>query len=247
MYKTLIIEDEPVGAQRLRKLLLEIDNSISVIGPLRTVNEIKATLNNNDYDLIISDIRLGKGTVFDAFKEAFPNSPVIFTTAYDEYAIQAFKNNGIDYLLKPIDPEELREAIAKAINISIKNDHTGLKKLVHECSFSVHHHLLIPKGDELILLDASEISYIIKETETRAYLFNGQSFCLPYTLADLEKMLDSNLFFRLNRQYIANRNALKKITLFFNAKLNIKLKNCDDNNIVISKEKVAEFKRWLEK
>lgn len=71
MYKTLIIEDEPVGAQRLRKLLLEIDNSISVIGPLRTVNEIKATLNNNDYDLIISDIRLGKGTVFDAFKEAF--------------------------------------------------------------------------------------------------------------------------------------------------------------------------------
>lgn len=230
MYKVLIIEDEPVGAERLRKLILEIDDSISVFGPLRTVNDVKAALRmSNDYDLIISDIRLGGHIVFEAFKETFPNSFVIFTTAFDEYAIQAFKNNGIDYLLKPIDANELHTAIDKARRLSMKDKQViGLKELVHEDGLNIHHHLLIPKGDELVLIDTNEISYIIKDTEVRAYLFNGQSFNLPYGLGDLENMLDPNTFFRLNRQYIANRESLKRINMFFNSKLKVKLKNCED-------------------
>lgn len=248
MYKVLIIEDEPIGAERLRKLILEIDDSISVFGPLRTVNDVKAALRmNNDYDLIISDIRLGGHIVFEAFKETFPNSFVIFTTAFDEYAIQAFKNNGIDYLLKPIDPNELQTAIDKAKRLSKKDKQvTGLKELVHEDGINIHHHLLVPKGDELVLIDTSEISYIIKNTEVRVYLFNGQSFNLPYGLGELEHMLDPNIFFRLNRQYIANRESLKRISIFFKSKLKVKLKNCKDETIIISKEKTSQFRGYAE-
>lgn len=248
MYKILIIEDEPVGAERLRKLILKIDDSISISGPLRTVNDVKAALKiNNDYDLIISDIRLGGDVVFEAFKETFPYSFVIFTTAFDEYAIQAFKNNGIDYLLKPIDPNELETAIDKAKRLSMKDEQvTGLKDLIHEGRFNIQHHLLIPKGDELILIDTDEISYIFKGADVKAYLFNGERACLPYSLGELESMLEPNIFFRLNRQYIANRKSIKRISMLYKSKLKVKLINCQDETIMISKERTSQFKRWLE-
>ncbi|EGN56099.1 DNA-binding response regulator [Hallella multisaccharivorax DSM 17128] len=250
MYKTLIIEDEPLGAEHLRKLILDIDDTISVSGPLKSVEEVKEALRcDNNYDLIFSDIRLGGNIVFDAFKEIFPNALIIFTTAYDEYAIRAFRNNGIDYLLKPIVPDELKAAIDKVRKLTLRSEtqKQGLENLVNTSEHKTHHHLLIPKGDELIPINTDDISYICKKFEVRAYLFDGQGFAIPFTLGELEDMLDPEIFFRINRQYIANRRSFKRISIFLNSKLIVRLKGCNDDNIIISKERTIELKRWLSK
>lgn len=247
MYRTLIIEDEPLGAERLRKLIMNLDDTISVVGPLRSVEEVKEALrSDNDYDLIFSDIRLVGGFVFEAFREVFPKAPVIFTTAYDEYAIRAFKNNGIDYLLKPIDPDELRIALDKAKRFTSKEEgENKLENLMLTSGHRVCKCLLVPKGDELVPVKTSEICYIYKDTAVKAYLADGRRFILPFGLGSLEDMLDPEEFFRLNRQYIVNRNSIERISLFFHSRLLVRLKNCKDDNIIISKEKTAQFKTWL--
>lgn len=249
MKKVLIIEDDYFNAQRLGKLLLDMDGTLELHGPLKSVAEVIDELSSdNTYDLIFSDIQLIDGNVFDAFRGVEPQSFVIFITAYDEYAMQAIKNNGLDYLLKPVDFESLCNAVGKLnlIKPDCKNDALAhMDKLLEEAR-TYRERFLVNRGDELILLNIDDVSFFrIQDNHVSACQKDGTSYPLALSLNDLEGELDPNKFFRLNRQYIANITGIRKISLFFGSKLIIKLKGCSDNNIMISKEKAALLKNWL--
>lgn len=251
MKKVLIIEDDNFSARRLKRSIMDIDDTVDVHGPLKSIMEVTEELTfHNDYDLIFSDIRLADGDVFEAFSRVMPQSFVIFTTAYDEYAMEAIKNNGLDYLLKPIDADELRAAIEKLRLNRETQQPTVANKLnsAFNDTHQYHERFLIPKGDELCIIYADNISYInMKDNRIIALTDDGTSYPLPMTMNELEQVLNPTKFFRINRQYIANIKSIKKISLFFSSKLKVKLKGCDDDNIVISKEKAALFKKWIEK
>lgn len=250
MKKVLIIEDDHFSAKRLRRLIMDIGDMVDVHGPLKSINDVVEELSvNNDYDLIFSDIRLVDGDVFEAFRKVKPKSFVIFTTAYDEYAMRAIKNNGLDYLMKPIDFKELCMAIDKLNILSHcdKEVNSKLNVLLDETR-QYRERFLVNKGEELIMLYTDDISYISKtDNHVRAFMKDGTSYSLTMSMADMETALDPNKFFSINRQYIANINGIKKISLFFSSKLIVKLKGCNDDNIVISKEKASQFKKWLDK
>lgn len=251
MKKVLIIEDDNFSARRLKRSIMDIDDTVDVHGPLKSIMEVTEELTfHNDYDLIFSDIRLADGDVFEAFSRVMPQSFVIFTTAYDEYAMEAIKNNGLDYLLKPIDADELRAAIEKLRLNRETQQPTVANKLnsAFNDTHQYHERFLIPKGDELCIIYADNISYInMKDNRIIALTDDGTSYPLPMTMNELEQALNPTKSFRINRQYIANIKSIKKISLFFSSKLKVKLKGCDDDNIVISKEKAALFKKWIEK
>lgn len=244
MKKVLIIEDERISAIRLEKLIREIDDTIEVEGPLASVSEVVEHLRrHNDYDLIFADIRLSDSDVFTAFQEIMPASFVIFTTAYDEYAMQAIKNHGIDYLLKPIDEKDLRQAIQK-LSLGVK-ENTGK---LHQVMGDMTHYkerLIVYKGEELIPLQVSEILYFSKESkELLCMTAEGKQYHVRnMTMQDLEEQLNPEKFFRLNRQYFIHIRALKRITPFFNSKLKVRLCHCQDEEILVSRERSILFKK----
>lgn len=251
MKKVLIIEDDLFSAKHLHKLIMDIDDTIDIYGPLRSVADVVDTLSDkNDFDLIFSDIRLADGEVFEAFRTISPNSFIIFITAYDDYAMPAIKNNGLDYLMKPVDPKELCAAVNKlkflksSQGVNIRHQLNGLLNDTHR----YRERFLINKSDELKILYADEINYISKEDgNVLAFTDDAKPYILPMTMSELETELDPKKFFRINRQYIANVKAIKKINVFFSSKLIIRLKGCPDNNIIISKEKTALLKKWLDR
>ena len=247
MKKVLIIEDERISAIRLEKLIHEIDDTIEVEGPLVSVSEVVEHLRrHNDYDLIFADIRLSDSDVFTAFQEIMPASFVIFTTAYDEYAMQAIKNHGIDYLLKPIDEKDLRQAIQK-LSLGVK-ENTGKLHQVMEDMTHYKERLIVYKGEELIPLQVSEILYFSKESkELLCMTAEGKQYHVRnMTMQDLEEQLNPEKFFRLNRQYFIHIRALQRITPFFNSKLKVRLCHCLDEEILVSRERSVLFKKWLE-
>ena len=180
MNKILIIEDDYFSAKRLKRLILDIDDAVEIHGPLGSVNKVVEELTtSNDYDLIFSDIRLVDGDVFEAFRMVMPKSFIIFTTAYDEYSMQAIKNNGIDYLMKPIDFKELRLAMDR-LNVLASGQHeescSQLDRLLNG-THKYRERFLVNKGDELIMIYADNISYIIKtESNVLAFVEDGTSY-----------------------------------------------------------------------
>lgn len=251
MKRVLIIEDEYYSAQRLKRMITDIDDAIDIQGPLASVSEVVETLHkDNDYDLIFSDIRLRDGDVFDAFREVMPASFVIFTTAYDEYAMQAIKHNGLDYLMKPIDPTELSAAMSKvalARHDDANDSHRRMAGMLADTR-RWRERILVTRGDELCVVNVDDISYIFTcDGHLTAHTFDGNTYPLPMTIGDIEKELDPDRFFRINRQYIANIKGIKRISLFFSSKLAVRLQGCDDNNIVISKDRTTALKEWLDR
>ena len=251
MKRILIIEDERMSASRLKRLISDIDDTLEVVGPLTTVEEVVETLSqDNNFGLIISDIRLHDRLVFEAFHEVVPRCMVIFTTAYDEYALEAFRHNGIDYLLKPIEQDALSNAIRKVQNhLNDLNDSNQSNLLSASRELRCfRERILVTRGDELIPLRTETVRYFcIEDNIVTAYTNQGDSYRIPLTMNDLEQQLNPDLFFRLNRQYIAHIDSIRKISFFFSSKLIVRLTGCDDDHIVISKEKSAQFKQWLDR
>lgn len=246
----LIIEDEIHIGLYLKKLLQKMDEDIDIHGPLKSIEEVINELAvHNDYDLIFADICLADGNVFEAFQCIKPNSFVIFTTAYNEYAMQAIKNNGLDYIMKPIDPSELYKAIDK-LKLAKSSDEQQVQTIPKSLFADTHTYrerFLINKGDCYKMLFVNDIDYIYKDgSNVYAYTNNGMSYTLPQTLSDLELELNPKYFFRINRQYIANINAIIQLNNYFGSKLVIKLRRCNDDNIVVSKERTALLKKWLD-
>lgn len=249
--KILVIEDEKRSFTRLKKLLLQIDSSYEIVGPIDSVAELKETLEYSDsYQLILSDIRINGGTSFDAFDAIKPTTPVIFVTAYDEYALKAFQNNGIAYVQKPIEKEELEEAIEKALKlIAPQQEMTNLLNLLKEGNKKKYRErFLVPRGEQLQIINTYTINHFsIEGKNTIAYLEDGSSANINESMNDLEAELDPAMFFRINRQCIINLDDIINIEMTWNGKLKLQLRHFKEQTFEVSRDRVNALKDCLNK
>jgi len=247
--KILIIEDENLAAKRLIQLIKEQLPEAEIFGNLDTVVASVQWLNENpEPDLIFLDIQLADGISFEIFEKVKIDSPIIFCTAFDQYAIKAFKLNSIDYLLKPIDPEELSHAVTKfqsgrkAPSITLDQ----IRHLLQPVQKTYKNRFLVKLGERIQTVDSQEIGFFYSEDKvTLLQTRNGKKFIIDYTLDEVEEMVDPEHFFRLNRKYISAINAIKEVFTYSNSRLKIHLENCNDNDILISRERMGPFKSWL--
>lgn len=252
--KTLIIEDEHPAAKRLEKLLTTYCPDCEIIGFLESVESASNWLiNNPSPDLIFMDIQLADGLSFDIFSKAEITAPVIFTTAFDQYTLRAFKVNSVDYLLKPIDPEELKQAIVKYRNFYQQPD-TYSKNGIENMLASVlqqqqyKERFLIKSGQHLNYVPVKDIAYFYSEDGIAfAQCLNGKKHIIEYTLDQLETSLNPSDFFRINRQVILRPEAIHKIATWFNSRLKVEALPENDLNFIVSRDRVGEFKKWLDK
>jgi two-component system response regulator LytT len=249
----LIIEDEKHNTLRLQRLVSELSDSYKIVDTLSCVEDtVEWIASNPAPDVALMDIRLSDGLSFDIFQKTKVSFPVIFTTAYDEYAIRAFKVNSIDYLLKPIQKEELAEALKKVKPTPAPHtaspDIEQLIELIQDKNKGYRKRFLLPVFDGFKSIQTSDILFIYFEHKlTRLILNNNKEEFLSYTLDELEEELDPEYFFRANRQYIVHINSIEQILNNFNGKLKIVLKNHADKEVIISKEKAHRFKEWLDR
>jgi DNA-binding LytR/AlgR family response regulator len=252
--KVLIIEDEAPAARRLQVLLAECDPSIQVIAVIDSIEDTVAWLNSYPHpELIFMDIMLADGQSFEIFEQVEVRAPIIFTTAYDEYAIRAFKVNSIDYLLKPIEPMLLAQALNKYrfISQSPGNIREVMESLLNhtkgaDTRLAFKSRFLIRSGAQFISVESSEVAWFSFEDKlTFLYTTKQKRYILDHTLDELEKLIDPYLFFRLNRQYITSFNAIRSVHNYFNGKLKVYLTPEMENGIVVSKEKAHYLKLWL--
>lgn len=256
MMKILIIEDELSSAERLKRLLVECGNRYKVVGVVSSNAEVNAFFESKERDinLILSDIQLGDGLSFESLRNIPETIPVIFTTAYDHYAVQAFKFNSIDYLLKPINAYELKSALNKVEEmnhntaLSTTDDIARLLSSIKEKSIRYRERFLIPhRSDEYIIISTAETSHIfIKDGVVRICTLSGAKFTLNMTLEEVEEQLDPTRFMRVNRQFIINASAVEKLSTYFLGKMRIHMIGSPDTEIIVSKDKVATVKKWLD-
>jgi DNA-binding LytR/AlgR family response regulator len=253
--KALIIEDEDLAAKRLMQLLLEIEPGMELFGPIDSVEgAVKHLQSVPSYELIFLDIQLADGKSFSIFDKVKINVPVIFTTAYDEYAIRAFELNSIDYLLKPINAEKLRNAIGKFKGIQefyakedVNRDLMEMIRSLQSKTLPVYKsRFLLNKGDMLIPLSTREIAYFFAEDKV-VFLttLDHKKFLINYTLEELELKLDPHQFFRVNRQFIASLDAIRKVHNYFNYKLKLDLCPDPEIEVIVSKARTSDFKAWM--
>ena len=255
--RILIIEDEQSNADRLKRML---EGEHEIAGVCASNAEVKAFFADGahaDIDLILSDIQLGDGLSFESLKTVPAAIPVIFTTAFDQYAVQAFQFNSIDYLLKPIDSEELYAAIEKLKNArteELKSQPSTTEAIaqilasMNSKTIRYRERFLIPhRADEFLIVPVSEVSHItIRDGVVRLCTMNGKTHTLNMTLEEAESQLDPQRFLRVNRQYIVNAAAVSKLSTYFLGKMRVHVAAFPDTEIIVSKDKVASVKRWLD-
>ncbi|GAA4470129.1 LytTR family DNA-binding domain-containing protein [Nibrella saemangeumensis] len=255
--KVLIVEDEPLAAKRLESLVQEVEPEAEVMDRLESVRALVRWWQTNQDtgrsapDLLLMDIQLADGLSFEAFQQVNITTPVIFTTAYDEYALKAFKVNSVDYLLKPIEKDELELAIGKfkrnqqtstPENLTKVLEAYGVKPVAYKSRF------LLKQGGRFEVVDTRDIQYIYAD-EKVVFLVTSENrkFIVDETLDELEGKLDPKLFHRINRKYISQLGAIERIEPHFNGRLRLWLHNRPtDEEIFVSREKAEAFKSWLD-
>lgn len=253
MIKTLIVEDEHLAAQRLEAIIHEVDSSIEIIGRTSSIAETRDFIANNDIDLMFLDISLSDGFSFSIFKnQDFKTPPIIFTTAYSEYAIKAFQLNSISYLMKPIQREHLKSAIEKYKHFKESDENSSLpyQELLNTYLKSYKKRFLIKLNNRLEKIDVKDIAYFYSEDKlTFIKLYNGKSVPFDATLKTLEEEVNPSDFFRINRKYILNINAIQEMYYTSKSKIQVKLtpQNNDSLPIFVAIEKLGQFKKWLSK
>jgi len=250
--KALIIEDEIMAAKTLQKLLGEVSPETEIVAILESIEDSVAWIEENPMlDLMFMDIHLADGSSFAIFDQVDITCPVIFTTAYDEYALKAFEVNSIDYLLKPISKEALERAMRKYHTLdqglkksSSNNIEALLTQLTQKSSY--RRCFLLPERDKLVPLPTANIAYAYIEAKTvKLVSMEHKEYYLTQTLDDLMAQLDPKEFFRANRQFVISRNAVKDVSVWFGNKLAINLIMETPEKIIVSKARVAEFKHWF--
>lgn len=248
----LIIENEKPAADKLIRLLMKIDKSITILGVIETV---EATINrlqeNPQPDLILMDIQLDDGLCFEIFETAHIEIPIIFTTAYDEYILKAFKVNSIDYLLKPIEEVSLNAALAKFKKLYADKDpfKRDFKQLLFEFRNQFKSRFLIRIGDKYRSVPIGEIGHFhINERSVFLSDFQGKDYGIDYSLEQLQTMLDPRKFFRINRECIVNIESISLMYSYSSSRLQLTLKNLEKSDLfVVSRDKVSEFKKWIDR
>jgi DNA-binding LytR/AlgR family response regulator len=248
--KVLIIEDEQLAAKKLIRLLKEIDNEIEILSIIGSVEKAVNWLFTNPYpDLIFMDIQLEDGLCFDIFENSKIKIPVVFTTAYDEFTLRAFKVNSIDYLLKPIKPDELKSAILKFNQLHKQIHFAGLETVLRQLQPKHKERFLIKVGEHYKSVETSDIScFYIKERCNFLQVNTGKNYAIDYSLDKIEEMVDSKMFFRINRNMIVNFWSIMDILNYSSSRLKIVLKNwTEKDEILLSRERVADFKLWMDR
>jgi two-component system LytT family response regulator len=255
----VIIEDEAIAARRIRKMVTELEESANVVAVLDTVEASVQWLQKEPLpDLILMDIELVDGQSFEIFGQVDVTCPVIFTTAYDEFAIKAFKVNSVDYLLKPIQEKDLQQSLLKFR--SLKKTYGGeastsrqVEALLREMTAghknpatAFRDRILVKQGQRMFSLTTDEVAYFFtKEKLNYVCTKNNRQFLIDFTLDELEKSLNPQHFFRANRQFIVEYRSVDKASLYFNSKLKVVLRPESEEEVIISRDKAAEFRHWL--
>jgi DNA-binding LytR/AlgR family response regulator len=248
----IIIEDEKPAARRLDRMLKKL--GLEINGMLHSVEESLEWFQSNEHpDLIFLDIQLSDGLSFEIFENLEIQSAIIFTTAYDEYALQAFKLNSIDYLLKPIDPEELEKAVIKYKSRipeqkKLTLDFDDIKRmLVNPLEREYKKRFTVKVGQHLKMITIDTIECIYSENKgTYIHTIDNRDYLIDLTLEELEKELEPQTFFRVSRKFFVNINAIKDMVSYTNSRLQIKLNTYNEQEVIVSRERVRDFKDWLE-
>ncbi|MEQ9404988.1 MAG: LytTR family DNA-binding domain-containing protein [Cyclobacteriaceae bacterium] len=251
--KYVIIEDEILAARRLRELMDAIRPNYEFVSKFDSVEGATISLPVLKYDLILMDIQLADGNSFDIFDQITLKTPVIFTTAYDEYAIKAFKTNSIDYLLKPIDESELQRAVEKFEENQVAKSGAAqpsfeITDLIKTLSPGGKERFVVKIGDHLKTVETPNIQMVYSQ-DKGTYLFtnDGKKFLIDYSLDKVEELLSANQFFRISRKFMVNIGFIKDIIAFTNSRLEIVIEHFGDEQIIVARERVADFKAWLDR
>jgi two-component system response regulator LytT len=259
--KVLIIEDEELAVKKLQKTLASVDSTAEVVGVADSIRSSVSWLQTNPSpDLILMDIELADGQSFEIFDKVDVKSTVIFTTSYDEYALKAFKVNSIDYLLKPIQKEDLHAALEKLKglkslygNNSTPAPSLNVDNLVKELQQKLQpkeyrKRFLVKHAQKLVSVDVEEIAYFYSDGRLNFFkTIDNRKFVVDYTMDDLEEMLDPNQFFRISRAFYVAVNSIDQIHDYFGNRLLLNLKPVVDKEAIVSREKVTDFKKWMGK
>lgn len=251
----LIIEDEPLAAQRLETLLVQLRPNSVVVQKLDTVKRSVQWLSSQPApDLILLDIHLADGISFQIFEQCEVRCPVIFTTAYDEYALKAFKVNSIDYILKPVDINELKNALHKLDGLRVNaapGPHAvlnGLDNLMKMLTKRYKERYVIKVGEHLKSISVENILYFSSmEKTTFAHTHDGRQHILDFTLDQVEEQVDPQMFFRVNRKYVTAMASILDMINYPNSRLKLILKGTDASDVIVARERVAAFKAWLDR
>ena len=250
--KAVIIEDEKIAADLLKNLICQLDEDIEIVTILQTVEDSIEWLSNNQHpDILFVDIHLADGSSFSIFEKTEVKCPIVFTTAYDEYALKAFEVNSIDYLLKPINKDDLQRALNKYKNLKGEERDLDYKKFVSrflvetEKVNNYKEYFLVPERDKLVPLAAKDIAYVYIDLKLiKAVTFSSKIHYLNQNLDEMMNQLNPKMFFRANRQYIVAHDAIKDVSIWFGNKISLNLMIPTEEKIIVSKARVSEFKNW---
>jgi DNA-binding LytR/AlgR family response regulator len=246
----LIVEDEPLAAENLESMILAIDPSIRVLASIGTVRDGVKWLQNNHPDLMFFDIRLSDGLSFEIFNQVEVNSPIVFTTAYNEYAIKVFEVNSIDFLLKPIKFDELKRAIRKYHQMQehfANPDYRNIANIILRNATPYKQRFSARVGQRLKVINSSEIAYIHSyQGATHLYSSTVGTLPLDESLDRLESMLDPRLFFRVNRQFIVHISAIAEMNILSNRSIKVSLNPKPSEDCIVSVQRLKAFKDWLD-
>lgn len=253
--KVLIIEDEFRNYNRLRKMLQAYDPAMTIEGPLESVEETRQWLSvhqgENAPDFVLADIRLSDGISFDALDGLDASSSLVFTTAYDEYALKAFQYNGLAYLMKPIEEEELRQTIDRINQLRRKEESVDLKHLLAQMradKYQYRERFLAPYKDGFEVVIVEDIAFVCTEfKDTRIYLMGEKRkfYSISMSLDEIERQLNPHRFFRVNRQFIINVSAVEGLKTYFGGKLRVRLLGYEEEEVMCSRDKASQLKEWL--
>lgn len=257
--KILIVEDEELAAKKLTKTVNSVDENAEIIGISDSIQGTVEWLNNNPApDLILMDIELADGQSFEIFGLTEVKSPVIFTTSYDEFALQAFKVNSIDYLLKPVQKEDLEAALnkykqLKNIYKEEKKEEVNLEQIVKELQQKLQpkefrKRFLVKHGQKLLSIEIDEIAYFFSDGRLNFFkTFDNRKFVVDYTMDEMEEMLDPDKYFRISRSFYVSINSIDQIHDYFGNRLLLHLNPAVEKEAIVSREKVSDFKKWMGK
>lgn len=248
--KIVIVEDEHLAAEKLAGQLQRIDAEIEVLKVLESVEEAVNWFSSNPSpDLVLMDIQLEDGISFEIFDNVKLQAPVIFTTAYDEYAIRAFKVNSVDYLLKPVSENDLKQALQKFRNLFDESDFASkVTRIIEQVSRRYKTRFFIKVGTRFQSIKVADIcSFFVEERNTFLKTTSGKTYDIDHSLDQLQSMVDPEQFFRINRNYLVNINCISEIVSYSTTRLKLKLEVSFQEDLIVSRDRVTEFKHWMDK